>query len=124
MRVTGTELRSIISRAISEQISRADAKKRFGDHLFGAQRHQHGRHTVTAAGARKARMLLVLLGLGRREERRAQADALLAAVGQTVWVEDEAQADVGLRKLSTYLQDPALSLTQAVRTFQEVFLGA
>ena len=40
------------------------------------------------------------------------------------WVEDEAQADVGLRKLSTYLQDPALSLTQAVRTFQEVFLGA
>lgn len=40
------------------------------------------------------------------------------------WVEEEAQADVGLRKLSTYLQDPALSLTQAVRTFQEVFLGA
>lgn len=43
---------------------------------------------------------------------------------QLDWVEDEAQADVGLRKLSTYLQDPALSLTQAVRTFQEVFLGA
>ena len=40
------------------------------------------------------------------------------------WVEDEAQADVGLRKLSTYLQDPSLSLTQAVRTFQEVFLGS
>ncbi|MBU0917437.1 type VI secretion system-associated protein TagF [Aquabacterium parvum] len=45
-------------------------------------------------------------------------------LGELDWVEDEAQADVGLRKLSTYLQDPALSLTQAVRTFQEVFLGA
>ena len=40
------------------------------------------------------------------------------------WVEAEVQSDIGLRKLSTYLQDPALSLTQAVRTFQEVFLGA
>ena len=39
------------------------------------------------------------------------------------WVEGEVQSDVGLRKLSTYLQDPGLSLAQAVRTFQEVFSG-
>lgn len=46
------------------------------------------------------------------------------ALSDLDWVEQEAQADVGLRKLSTYLQDPSLSLTQAVRTFQEVFLGS
>lgn len=39
------------------------------------------------------------------------------------WVEGEVQSDIGLRKLSTYLQDPGLSLAQAVRTFQEVFSG-
>lgn len=66
----------------------------------------------------------------------ASATALEAVIDPTVlarhgvtlheldWVEDEVQVDVGLRKLSTYLQDPALSLTQAIRTFQEVFLGA
>lgn len=46
------------------------------------------------------------------------------ALTELEWVEEEVLTDVGLRKLSTYLQDPALSLTQAVRTFQEVFLGA
>jgi len=40
------------------------------------------------------------------------------------WVEAEVAQDVGLRKLSTYLSDPELSLWQAVRTSQEVFLGA
>lgn len=40
------------------------------------------------------------------------------------WVEDEVLSDHGLRKLSTYLQDPGLSLAQAARTFQEVFLGS
>jgi len=29
----------------------------------------------------------------------------------------------GLRKLSNYLLDPALSLAQALRTFEEIFLG-
>ncbi len=40
------------------------------------------------------------------------------------WVEAEVANDVGLRKLSTYLSDPELSLWQAMRTCQEVFLGA
>ena len=39
------------------------------------------------------------------------------------WVEDEVAADYGLRKLSNYLKDPALSLAQALRTYEEVFLG-
>jgi type VI secretion system protein ImpM len=40
------------------------------------------------------------------------------------WVDAEVVNDVGLRKLSTYLSDPELSLWQAIRTCQEVFLGA
>jgi type VI secretion system protein ImpM len=40
------------------------------------------------------------------------------------WVEDEVRSDVGLRKLSIYLQDPSLSLAQVTLTFQEVFVGA
>lgn len=43
---------------------------------------------------------------------------------QAEWVEAEVAQDVALRKLSTYLSDPDLSLWQAVRTSQEVFLGA
>lgn len=39
------------------------------------------------------------------------------------WVEDEVDADYGLRKLSNYLRDPALSLAQALSTYREVFLG-
>ena len=39
------------------------------------------------------------------------------------WVEDCIQDDYGLRKLSNYLLDPGLSLAQALRTFEEVFLG-
>ena len=39
------------------------------------------------------------------------------------WVESCAAEDYGLRKLSNYLRDPGLSLAQALRTFEEVFLG-
>ena len=45
------------------------------------------------------------------------------SVNQADWVEDEVQADYGLRKLSNYLRDPGLSLSQALATYQEVFLG-
>ena len=73
-------------------------------------------------------MLLGFQGASAAALEAAIDPGVLARHGVTLneldWVEDEAQADVGLRKLSTYLQDPALSLTQAVRTFQEVFLGA
>lgn len=45
-------------------------------------------------------------------------------VTQADWVEDCLDDDYGLRKLSNYLRDPALSLAQALRTFEETFLGA
>lgn len=44
-------------------------------------------------------------------------------VTQAEWVEDALADDYGLRKLSNYLRDPALSLAQALSTFEEVFLG-
>jgi type VI secretion system protein ImpM len=40
------------------------------------------------------------------------------------WVEDEVHADYGLRKLSNYMLDPGLSLSQVLSTYHEVFLGA
>jgi type VI secretion system protein ImpM len=40
------------------------------------------------------------------------------------WVEDEVQADYGLRKLSNYMLDPGLSLSQVLSTYHEVFLGS
>lgn len=44
-------------------------------------------------------------------------------VTQADWVEDCIEGDYGLRKLSNYLLDPALSLAQALRTFEEIFRG-
>lgn len=44
-------------------------------------------------------------------------------VTQAEWVDDCLDDDYGLRKLSNYLRDPALSLAQALRTFEEIFLG-
>ncbi len=45
------------------------------------------------------------------------------SIHQAEWVEEEVQGDYGLRKLSNYLRDPGLSLSQALATYQEVFLG-
>jgi type VI secretion system protein ImpM len=39
------------------------------------------------------------------------------------WIESEVAADYGLRKLSTYLLDPGLSLAHALSVYEEVFLG-
>jgi type VI secretion system protein ImpM len=39
------------------------------------------------------------------------------------WVDDPAGQDYAVRKLSSYLQQPQLSLKQAVSTFRETFLG-
>ena len=54
--------------------------------------------------------------------------ALLAEQGvfltDSEWVEDEVNADYGLRKLSNYMRDPGLSLSQVLSTYREVFLGA
>lgn len=40
------------------------------------------------------------------------------------WVEDHLEEDYPVRKLSSYLQQPQLSLQQALATFREAFLGA
>lgn len=40
------------------------------------------------------------------------------------WVEEHTQHDYAVRKLSSYLQQPHLSLRQAAATFREAFLGA
>ena len=39
------------------------------------------------------------------------------------WVEPQVQQDYGVRKLSSYLQQPQLSLRQMSETFREAFLG-
>jgi len=39
------------------------------------------------------------------------------------WVEEHAQQDYAVKKLSSYLQQPQLSLRQAMATFREAFLG-
>lgn len=44
-------------------------------------------------------------------------------VSDSAWVESCLSDDHGLRKLSNYMRDPGLSLAQALRTYEEVFLG-
>lgn len=52
-----------------------------------------------------------------------QLQSQCVTLDQADWVESEVDADYGLRKLSNYLKDPAMSLAQALRTYEEVFLG-
>jgi type VI secretion system protein ImpM len=40
------------------------------------------------------------------------------------WVNDHAEADYGMAKLSSYLAQPQLTLRSALETFREVFIGA
>ena len=40
------------------------------------------------------------------------------------WVRDHVSASHGLAKLASYLDQPRLSLRQALETFREVFIGA
>lgn len=65
------------------------------------------------ASAATLEAIIDLQAPGREGVRLTEAD----------WVEAEVAQDAGLRKLSTYLADPDLSLWQAMRTCQEVFLG-
>jgi type VI secretion system protein ImpM len=44
-------------------------------------------------------------------------------LGESEWVEGEVDADYGLRKLSNYMRDPGLSLSQVLSSYREVFLG-
>jgi type VI secretion system protein ImpM len=45
-------------------------------------------------------------------------------IDDTDWVRSYLDADYGLKKFSSYLQQPSMSLVQVRRTFQEAFLGA
>ncbi|MBB5017722.1 type VI secretion system protein ImpM [Chitinivorax tropicus] len=47
----------------------------------------------------------------------------LVDISDSAWVEEYIDQDPGMRKLSSYLQHPDLSLAQATDTFNEVFLG-
>jgi type VI secretion system protein ImpM len=54
----------------------------------------------------------------------AVGDELFVDLAQSQWVEDFAQEDYAVKKLSSYLQQPQLSLRQAIATFREAFLGS
>jgi type VI secretion system protein ImpM len=44
-------------------------------------------------------------------------------LNEVEWVEDEVGSDYGLRKLSNYMRDPGLPLSQVLQTYNEVFMG-
>lgn len=45
------------------------------------------------------------------------------SLGDSPWVEAYVAEDYGMKKLSSYLQQPSMSLAQVLKTFQESFLG-
>ena len=51
------------------------------------------------------------------------ADTAFVDPSPADWVEEHARQDYGVKKLSSYLQQPQLSLSQAIATFRETFLG-
>jgi type VI secretion system protein ImpM len=54
----------------------------------------------------------------------AKAEELFFELTAPDWVDEHAEQDYAMRKLSSYLQQPQLTLAQAVSTFKECFLGA
>jgi len=83
--------------------------------LFIVQQGRHAELLVGFQGA-SAMAMLAAIDTGARA-------AHTVAIDDAEWVEAEVEADPGLRKLSNYLRDPGLSLTQAVAIYREVFLG-
>ncbi|MBI5333131.1 MAG: type VI secretion system-associated protein TagF [Burkholderiales bacterium] len=83
--------------------------------LFATRWAQRPMLVVGFNGASPATLHTVLTG------RPTASDSIVATDAQ--WVEAYAEQDWGVRKLSTYLREPQLSLRQAVATFREVFLG-
>lgn len=92
------------------------------------QRHQVELGIFVAQREGRPHLMLGFQGASAATLHAVVDPAVLAEVSVSLfdseWVEDEVAADYGLRKLSNYLRDPALSLSQALRTYQEVFLGA
>lgn len=83
--------------------------------LFATRWAQRPMLVVGFNGASPATLHTVLTG------RPTATDSIVVTDAQ--WVEGYAEQDWGVRKLSTYLREPQLSLRQAVATFREVFLG-
>lgn len=50
-------------------------------------------------------------------------NAVFVNLGDAEWVESRIENDYGIKKLSSYLEQPQLSLRRAVSTFREAFLG-
>ena len=83
---------------------------------------------VSTGGNTKAPMLQVGFSGGSPATLQAALDP---HVGRTVfvdlsdaeWVESQTGKDYGIKKLSSYLEQPQLSLRQALSTFGETFLG-
>jgi len=50
-------------------------------------------------------------------------DKVFVDLSAAEWAEDHVRDDYAVKKLSSYLQQPQLSLRQAVETFREAFLG-
>ena len=53
-----------------------------------------------------------------------KAEQAFVTLSTAEWVEEQVQQDYSVKKLSSYLQQPQLSLAQALATFKECFLGA
>lgn len=49
--------------------------------------------------------------------------SVFLSLNESPWVEDYVAHDFGLKKLSSYLQQPQMSLAQVLSTFEEAFLG-
>lgn len=56
-------------------------------------------------------------------DRRVTSDVFLS-LNESPWVEAYVANDYALKKLSSYLQQPQMSLAQVLDTFQEAFLGS
>jgi type VI secretion system protein ImpM len=84
--------------------------------LFIVPRGRHAELLVGFQGASATAMLAAVDAAAR--------DAHTVSVEDADWVEAEVIGDPGLRKLSNYLRDPGLSLSQALAIHREVFLGA
>ena len=53
-----------------------------------------------------------------------KAEQAFVTLSTAEWVEEQVSQDYAVKKLSSYLQQPQLSLAQALATFKECFLGA
>lgn len=83
-------------------------------------------HMPTAAGSRP----MLAIGFAGASPQTLQAmldpakvEELFFELTAPDWVDEHADQDYAMRKLSSYLQQPQLSLAQAVSTFKECFLG-